>query len=809
MKRSLEDFRKTLIRTMGWGTIIVWMSFALLFQSMAMIIAKNQQELAENRLSIALNAFVSSHEGRVAIISSNPDFRTFLRSGMESREQFLTHVLTLLSSLREENITGISLFDKDQSGPTLASLGTPSSQSLAFDICYIGDQLNAQFGRCAATVVLYFSEEALGQVLSSSNQIRSCPNCNNQLGRFLTPSRFLKISDRTDFPVRFEPMPIKLGTIQFFFILISLLVLGFGIFFRRLVGRSIKEAIVDPLNSLLVQMKSGKHLEPKDTGSIAEVVALHRHNSALSAVAQTTQMLAHDVRKPFGIFQMGLGMLAKAQSMEEIKTISNKLLPEIEKSLSSVNGLISDVMMVGQKLTLNVEKTSLESIIESCLNEAARIHPEARITYKYELQHKHLLKVDSAKVLRLFSNIIGNAIQAVGKHGEIWIKSRELMHEKNSFIEVTLGNNGPAIHENDLAKLFDAFFTTGKSGGTGLGLAIAKEVVTTHGGSIWCESPTHGDIGVQFKLLLPAAAELSHTSAKLHPTHQEIKTAMTVIEGPGERGSVNRNELGLEAEIIHYARKIGGKLSLGILDDEAVYRNWVFDIIARSPALSAVLEFHSFDRGEILFSKDVRSLPDFILCDIDLGDPNLDGFQVLQELRAKNYQGSICVHSNRTLPQDFKQAMDLGAQAFLPKPISREHLLKFIMTNLNRITGAETTAAVKPLVIVLDDDVFFQFAWEQMLGQEADVLTFDFPERLRERLELDPNLLHRTCCIITDYYFGKHTVSETEFGNIISQFGFKGPVLLSSNSVEEVNDVIFTGRIAKDPISLTELKKYF
>ncbi len=107
------------------------------------------------------------------------------------------------------------------------------------------------------------------------------------------------------------------------------------------------------------------------------MVALHRHNSALSAVAQTTQMLAHDVHKPFGLFQMGLGMLSQARSMEEVKAISNKLLPEVEKALSSVNGLISDVMMVGQKITLNLEKTSVESIVESCLNEAARIYPDA------------------------------------------------------------------------------------------------------------------------------------------------------------------------------------------------------------------------------------------------------------------------------------------------------------------------------------------------------------------------------------------------------------------------------------------------
>ena len=527
------------------------------------------------------------------------------------------------------------------------------------------------------------------------------------------------------------------------------------------------------------------------------------------AIAATVQMLAHDVRKPFGIFQMGLSLLTKAKSQEETRTISTKLLPEIEKALSSVNGLISDVMMVGQKFTLNLEKTSLESIIESCLNESARIYPEAKIRYKYDLHHKHLLKVDSAKILRVFSNIVGNAIQAVNKQGEIWINSKETFHENSCFVEITLGNNGPSIIENDHSKIFEAFFTAGKIGGTGLGLEIAKEVVTTHGGRIWCESPVQGDTGVEFKFLLPTADELSHTTAILRPTLEEIKAAMTSMISQCESDDDNQNELGLEAEIINYSKQIGKTFSLGILDDEAVYRNCVLEIIARSPTLSAVLEIESFDQGMNLLLKDVTNMPDFLLCDIDLGSGSIDGFNVLEELRSRNYQGSICMHSNRTLPEDYRRAIDMGAQAFIPKPISREHLLKFIVTNLNRVKFSATAVGIKPLIIVLDDDIFFQFAWEQILSQDADVLTFDFPHLLKEKLEQNPGLLNRTFCIITDYYFGKNTVFDTELRDVISGYGFKGPVLLSSNMIGEINDPMITKKISKEPISFTELKKNF
>ena len=79
MTASLEDFRKKLTRTMGWGTALVWLSFALLFKSLVWILAQNQTELALSRLSSALTGFVSAHEGKVAIVAANSDLRTFMR----------------------------------------------------------------------------------------------------------------------------------------------------------------------------------------------------------------------------------------------------------------------------------------------------------------------------------------------------------------------------------------------------------------------------------------------------------------------------------------------------------------------------------------------------------------------------------------------------------------------------------------------------------------------------------------------------------------------------------------------------------
>lgn len=62
-------------------------------------------------------------------------------------------------------------------------------------------------------------------------------------------------------------------------------------------------------------------------------------------------------------------------------------------------------------------------------------------------------------------------------------------------------DNGPGISEENLPKLFDAFFTT-RSNGMGMGLAICASIVDAHGGRIWAVNNPDG--GSTFSFSLPA-----------------------------------------------------------------------------------------------------------------------------------------------------------------------------------------------------------------------------------------------------------------------------------------------------------------
>lgn len=101
---------------------------------------------------------------------------------------------------------------------------------------------------------------------------------------------------------------------------------------------------------------------------------------------------------------------------------------------------------------------------------------------------------DTNKIKSVFTNILLNSIEAVGKKGYIKI----VLSNDEKFITVLIKDNGSGIKEKNLEKIFDPFFTTKKSG-SGIGLSISKEIIERHDGIIDVESNNN----TVFKIKLP------------------------------------------------------------------------------------------------------------------------------------------------------------------------------------------------------------------------------------------------------------------------------------------------------------------
>ena len=401
------------------------------------------------------------------------------------------------------------------------------------------------------------------------------------------------------------------------------------------------------------------------------------------AIAKTTQMLAHDVRKPFSMLKIGFDMIRNAESEKEILDVVNSLTPELDRVMTSVNGMIQDVMEIGSSnASLSTEAVSPESLIEISLNEVFRIRSKADVEISYDFQHSHLIQANGLKVLRVFSNIIDNAIQAMTLKGAMWIKTKEVEYQNRKAVQFCIGNSGTYIPPEEIEQIFEAFFTKGKKGGTGLGLAIAQKIIGAHGGKIWCESVKN--TGTEFFFTIPVVEGTICKGKTELPMHsRDIFSASRKLStfSKGDSSSLSVDEIALEKDILKLSS--GRKIEVLLVDDERLYLEALKAEFERKETLRNVFDILTANSAEEALNIAQSKSPQVIICDVDLGANSMDGYELVRELRSIGSNAKICIHSNRTLTQDYKISVEVGADAFLPKPMARAHLLKIVLLALS------------------------------------------------------------------------------------------------------------------------------
>ena len=279
--------------------------------------------------------------------------------------------------------------------------------------------------------------------------------------------------------------------------------------------------------------------------NLLRIEELNTENARESAIARTTQMLAHDVRKPFALFRMTLDRVKSAGSSEQVQQALQEALPEVERSLANVNGLISDVLNVGGEFNLVLKPVRLAPVVEDVVDELRKLHPTRTLNVQVSVPSDLWVEADDTRLPRVFLNILSNAIEAVEtKEVQLWVlasATEQSSNPKGRQIEIRVGNTGSYIAPEARSKLFDLFYTSGKKGGTGLGLAIVRKIIEAHGSSVVCssersESAPQGKVEFTWNLVAAVgpqnSPELAHPecsdSAIKSPTTPEVAALPTV-----------------------------------------------------------------------------------------------------------------------------------------------------------------------------------------------------------------------------------------------------------------------------------------
>jgi OmpR-family two-component system manganese-sensing sensor histidine kinase len=158
-----------------------------------------------------------------------------------------------------------------------------------------------------------------------------------------------------------------------------------------------------------------------------------------------------------------------------------------------------------------MEPCNLYRILEQVVEEQQVIAGAKQIDLELSYRDINLLVLgNSDRLIRLFTNLIGNAIAYTPNGGKVSV-SYQIVTPQNQ-VQVLVRDTGVGIPESALPHIFDRFYRhqPQSTGGSGLGLAIAKAIVENHRGQIKVESSPNK--GTTFTILLP---QVISKSAKL------------------------------------------------------------------------------------------------------------------------------------------------------------------------------------------------------------------------------------------------------------------------------------------------------
>ena len=225
-----------------------------------------------------------------------------------------------------------------------------------------------------------------------------------------------------------------------------------------------------------------EHLEElveKRTKELKESQERLLKSERLAAIGELATIVGHDLRNPLtGIATATYYLKKKLASEMDKKT--KEMLEIIEKDIEYSDKIISDLLDYSREIKLELTETTPKSIMKEALS---FVEVPKKIHVLDVTQSEPKVKVDVAKIRRVFVNIMKNAIDAMPKGGKLTIKSKKL----DGNVEIAITDTGMGIPQDVLEKIWTPLFTT-KAKGMGLGLSISKHIVEVHGGDVSVES---------------------------------------------------------------------------------------------------------------------------------------------------------------------------------------------------------------------------------------------------------------------------------------------------------------------------------
>ena len=225
---------------------------------------------------------------------------------------------------------------------------------------------------------------------------------------------------------------------------------------------------------------------------------------------RTLALVSHDLRSPLNVFMIGAATVERlAQRLpggEPICDVAASLTDLTRRMSGMVDDLLSIAVATGGgRSLLKIAPVSTASLLKRAAAAAWPLFERGDIRLEVEsVGALPELEVDSDRVLRVFANLIDNALKFTDPQGRVVLRAEA----ESDAMRFCVANSGPALSPAERESMFKPFWQAGQGDrrGAGLGLSICRSIVEAHRGRIWAEPETGKRVRICFTLPLAAVS---------------------------------------------------------------------------------------------------------------------------------------------------------------------------------------------------------------------------------------------------------------------------------------------------------------
>ncbi len=356
-------------------------------------------------------------------------------------------------------------------------------------------------------------------------------------------------------------------------------------------------------------------------------------------------MLAHELRNPLSSVSNAVQLLRMPKVSAEQAAWSTAV---IERQVKHLARLIDDLLDVSRitrgKVELRKEIIDASTIINASVDSIRPSIDQKKQNFEVSFTPGTLwCEVDPTRLEQILINLLTNATRYTETGGHIRLSAK---HDGSNIV-FKVHDTGVGIPPEKLPEMFE-LFTQGdrtiarSEGGLGIGLTIVKSIAEMHGGSVIAFSEGTSK-GSEFTVTIPAIPKT---------TPKPVVTTIPLLVGEGKDQS---SRILIVDDNVDTARGLSQLLKLKGHEIRTAHDG--------PTALAEALEFQ----------------PEFVL--LDIGLPDMDGFQVAQRLRQEVAPDAVIIAvSGYGQEEDRLRSIEAGFNHYLVKPVDHKALVTLILS---------------------------------------------------------------------------------------------------------------------------------